>query len=84
MHIDIGLYEASRHIVINWFHTKGGKDIKRTISMMSSSTHVPCIVVAYWLGAETNWHPDVISSIKGLVAFYGYTSITNKPPGAPI
>jgi hypothetical protein len=84
MHIDISKYEASKHVVINWYEHKGGKDIKRTISMMAQATFVPCIVIAYWLGAHTNWHPDCIAAIKRLTDFYGYTSITGKPDGSPI
>lgn len=84
MTIDLETYSANKKFVIDWFNTKGGKDIKRTIGMMATATFVPCIVIAYWLGEETNWHPDTISSIKSLVDFYGYTNIQNKPLGAPI
>lgn len=84
MHIDIAIYEANKRIVIDWFNTRGGKDIRRTIGMMASVTFVPCIVIAYWLGEETNWDPEAIQAIKGLIDFYGYTKIDNKPPGSPI
>lgn len=84
MTIDLAIYDSNKDFVIGWFNTKGGKDIGRTVSIMASATHVPCIVIAYWLGEHTNWHPDSIISIKSLTDFYGYTDIQNKPPGAPI
>jgi len=82
--IDIGTYSANKTFAINWFNTKGGKDIKRSVGQLASMTFVPCIVIAYWLGEETNWHPDAVSSIKSLIDFYGYTEIKNKPAGSPI
>lgn len=84
MTVDIELYTASKHKVILWFNTKGGKEIQRTISMMASAYHIPAIVIAYWLGEETNWHPDTIKAVQRLTDFYGYSDIKGKPPGAPI
>lgn len=84
MKVDIGIYNVNKNFCINWFNTKGGRDIKRSIGMLASTTFVPAIVVAYWIGEETNWHPDAVSSIKNIIHFYGYTEIEGKPPGAPI
>lgn len=84
MTVDIDLYSANKQFVLNWFNSRGGKDVMRTISTMGSSTGIPCIVLAYWLGPETNWHPDVLKSIANLKEFYGYTEILSKPQGAPV
>ena len=84
MTIDLATYDVNKTFCINWFNTKGGKDIKRSVGQLASMTFVPCIVIAYWLGEATEWHPDAISSIKSLIDFYGYTDIQNKPPNAPI
>lgn len=84
MRIDLAAFDANKNFVLNWFNTTGAKDPKRTISMMASALGVPCIVIAYWLGVETEWDPRVIESIKRLIDFYGYTDIENKPEGAPI
>lgn len=84
MHVDIALYEKSKHHAIDWYVSKGGGDISRTIGMVSSFTMVPAIVVAYWLGEHTNWHPDAVRSIRRLQDFYDYSEILNKPPGAPL
>jgi hypothetical protein len=82
--IDIDTYYENKTFVVNWFNTKGGKDINRSISMMASITFVPAIVVAYWIGEATSWHPDSIAAITRLKDFYGYTMIQNKPQNAPI
>lgn len=83
MTIDIGGYDASKQTVLNYFHGKGGRDIQKTISMMAQAAHVPCIVIAHWLGVETNWHPDTTRAIKRLKDFYGYTTLLNRPEGSP-
>lgn len=83
MTIDISAFDANKNFVLGWFATKGGKDIKRTISMMAQATNVPCIVIAYWLGELTDWHPDTVAAIVRLKGFYGYTTIKNAPIGAP-
>lgn len=83
MTIDIGGFDASKHIVLNYFHGKGGGDIQRTVSQMAQATHIPCIVIAHWLGVETNWHPDCMKTIKRLKDFYGYTEMLNRPAGSP-
>lgn len=84
MTIDIAVFSANKKFVVDWFNTKGGKDISSSISMMASVTFVPAIVCAYWIAEETNWHPTALASIQRLKDFYGYTVIENKPPGAPI
>ena len=83
MHVDIALYEKSRSLAIDWYESNG-KNINRTIGMVSSMTMVPCIAVAYWLGAHLNWGPDSVAAIQRLKDFYDYSSIDGKPPGAPL
>lgn len=84
MNIDISKFEKQKKFVIGWFNTKGGKNIERTISMMAVATFIPCIVIAYWIGEETNWDPQAVESIKRLTDFYGYKEIKGKPPGSPV
>jgi hypothetical protein len=70
--------------VQEWYLRDYKEDPGYAISLIAASVHIPCIVVAYWIGEVSNWHPDVIQSIKRLTESYGYTTILNKPPGAPI
>ena len=85
MTIDISAYDASKVFILGWFETKGGRDIKRTISYMAQTYHVPCLAVAFWLGEYTNWNdPQCEKSIRSLVDFYGYTEIIGIPKGCPI
>lgn len=82
MIIDISLYGANKAMVQGLF--KQGSDVSTHISMMSSSFGIPAVVVAYWAGEITNWHPDALAAIKRLTAFYGYTEVRNKPEGSPV
>ena len=85
MHIDIPTFDAQKKIVLDWFDTKGSKDVQRTVGMMAGVTFVPCIVIAYWLGEYTKWQdPQCEKSIRVLIDFYGYTNITGKPEGSPL
>jgi len=84
MTIDISLYEASKKRIVSWYESHGNGDIKGSIGFLASSYSVPAIVVAYWLGELSNWHPDIVKSIVTIRDFYGYTSIINKPEGSPI
>jgi len=83
MVIDIALYDATKAVVQGLFKPET-EDLGRHIAMTSNAFMVPCIVVAYWIGEITNWHPDTVSTIVRLRDFYGYTEILNKPKGAPV
>lgn len=84
MTIDIEKFEASKFLVINYFEGKGGRQVRRCISMGAQISGVPCIVVAYWIGNHAGWPQEAIDAIKSLIEFYGYTDITGKPEGSPI
>lgn len=85
MIVDIGIYSVNRDFVRNWYAKNEGKDsIGHAISALACSTMCPCIVIAYWIGEITNWHPEALQAIDRLTKFYGYTEIKNKPEGSPI
>jgi hypothetical protein len=83
MYIDISVFSGRKPLVIDWYE-KNGKDVNRTVSMMSGVTSVPCIAIAYWLGEHTNWDPLTIAAVKRLTEFYKYTEIDGKPEGSPL
>jgi len=81
---DIAKYEASKQFVKNLYdRNEGREDLKSLISIISASSHVPCIVVAFWIGELSYWHTDVIENIEVLIKAYGYKKILNKPKGSP-
>jgi hypothetical protein len=85
MVIDLAKYDRQKSFALLYFRSRHGvKDIKRGISMCAHIYVVPAIAAAYWIGEETNWHPDAVSSIKRLTEFYDYKEILGKPPGAPL
>lgn len=84
MTIDLDNYITNKKFVIDWFREKGHGDISSSVSTLAFYTFVPCIAISYWIGEETGWPPEAISSIKSLIDFYGYTKILNKPEGSPI
>lgn len=85
MVVDINTYSINKAFIQEWFlKNRNGESIGTIISLLACSTMCPCIVVAYWIGEVSNWHPDALLSIERLTEFYGYTEILNKPPGAPV
>jgi hypothetical protein len=85
MRVDLNTYAAvNKEFVRSKYLEDPEQDLGMLISILATSTMVPCIVVAYWLGEFSNWNPDVVESIKRLTKFYGYTTIDNKPQGAPV
>lgn len=85
MQVDIDTYKLNKQFVSRWYEkNKFDYSPGQSVSVLSVSTMVPCIVIAYWIGDITGWPPEIIVTIKGLVKFYGYTEILNKPAGAPI
>jgi hypothetical protein len=88
MNVDINKYAINKDFVFKKYKAhkelKGDEELSPLISLLACATMCPCIVVGYWIGEASNWHPDVVESIKRLTKFYGYTNIMGKPPGAPI
>lgn len=84
MTVNIDTYSANKKFIQDLFLNRYKDDPSRAISQISAVTFVPCIVVAYYIGEVSDWHPDVIKTIKSLISFYGYTRIDNKPEGAPL
>lgn len=84
MIIDLDLYAVNKRFVQEWFEkNKESYDLGYCISNLAIMTMCPVIVIAYWIGDLTGWPPEVITKIERLKEFYGYTHISNKPPGSP-
>lgn len=84
MQIDLETYSASKRVIINWLSGRNPKDLLGNISMIATSTHCPCIVVAYFAGEAFGWTEELAQYIRRLIDFYGYDEITNKPEGSPV
>lgn len=85
MILDINKYIINKKFIQDMYLNAGaGTHLGTLISSLACCTMCPCIVVAYWVGEVSNWHPDTVNSIKTLMKFYGYTNILNKPDGAPL
>jgi hypothetical protein len=85
MIIDIARYNINKPFVQGWYLKNKGKDsIGHVISSLACSTMCPCIVIAFWIGEITDWHPEALAAIERLTKFYGYKEIVNKPKGCPV
>ncbi len=85
MIVDIDHYKIQKEFV----QSKFKKDqllngIGYFIATLACGTMVPCIVIAFWIGEITDWHPDTLSTVTRLTKFYGYTKILNIPQGSPV
>lgn len=84
MIVDIDKYRLNRDFVRAAYLERRSDDLGMLISVLACSTMCPCVVIAYWIGEDSNWHPETVLAIKRLTKFYGYTKILNKPAGAPV
>ena len=84
MKIDLNSYLLSKPFIQKWYLEKGGNDPKKAVSIMSSSTHIPAIVVAFYIGEVDGWSKEIMSTIKSLNNFYDYTEILNIPESCPL
>lgn len=83
MRISLKQYEVNKSIVQNWYKDKGNSRPEDAVATMAIATMVPCIVVAYWIGEVTGYPEHIVTTIKNLTKFYGYTEIVDLPEGAP-
>jgi len=64
-----------------WLERDG--DPGKVISTLATSLNIPCLTIAFWI-AEVAGYPDSIKeTVDGLINFYGYTLIENKPSNCP-
>lgn len=54
-------------------------DLGSAISLCATSTGCPCVVVAFYLGEDIGFTPEVIDAINRFVKFYGYTEFIGAP-----
>lgn len=84
MQIDVGIYYRQKKPTIDWFYSQGKENVDYTVSVLSSATMVPCLVLCVWLGEEVGFDDSLIDKINGLIKFYGYTEILNTSENFPI
>ena len=84
MVIDLDTYAANKKYIQDHVLRHGKKDPGFAIAMVSAVTHVPVIVCAYWAGEVLDWPESIVKTIKGLIDFYSYSEIKNRPKNAPI
>lgn len=81
--IDVGIYWRQKQPTLDWHKQNARGDINYTISSMAPGTHLPCIIIACWLGEEYGFDEQLIRKIKSLIKFYGYRQILGIPSNWP-
>ena len=84
MTINLSLYKSSRPVVDKWCARRKNENLVNGVSQLASVTFCPAIVVAYWIGDNLGWPPEVVECINRLTEFYDYDAIEGKPEGAPV
>lgn len=80
MKIDLTRYVVNKKFVQNFYRAKKEQyDLGSAISMCATTTGCPCVVVAFYLGEDIGFTPEVIDSINRFVKFYGYTEFIGAP-----
>lgn len=81
--VDLELYWRQKEPSQKWFYTLGKKDIGYTISTLSSSTFVPAIILAIWIGELEGFDEKMVTKIKTLIDFYDYSEVLGVPDNWP-
>lgn len=83
MKIDLNKYSINRPFIQDFYRKSTIKDVSYTVSMCSTSTHCPIIVLAIFLGEDIGYTPEIVSIVERLIKFYGYTEILGQKEGSP-
>lgn len=60
-----------------------GVTITQAISFISVCTHVPVIVVSFFVGEHLGWPVEILDNIKLLVKDYSYENLEGVPESYP-
>lgn len=82
MTVDLNTYKVNKDFIQKWYKSNRNRDVTYVISLLSCSTFVPCIVVAFYIGEVNGWSKEVTECIDRLTKFYSY-DILNKPDSYP-
>lgn len=83
MKINLDHYKLSKKFIQEWFLLKSRDNPEYAVSLLSISTHVPCIVVAFYIGEINGWTKEILDIIERLIIFYKYTEILGIPDEFP-
>jgi hypothetical protein len=80
MKIDLNRYIVNKNFVQKFYKThKVSYDLGSAISVCATSTGCPCVVVAFYLGEDIGFTPELIVIIDRLIKFYRYTEFIGAP-----
>ena len=85
MQMDLNKYTVNRKFIQDGYkNSKSGfKNVGEAISIFASSTHCPCIILAFYLAESIGFTPDLVKFIDSQIKYYGYKEIYNQMPGSP-
>jgi hypothetical protein len=83
MRLDLNKYVVNKAFIQEQWRKSPNRDIGQVISMVATSTHCPCVVLAFYLAEGIGYTPELTKIIGDLIKFYGYTEILNQSEGSP-
>lgn len=80
MKLDLTKYVVNRNFVQNFYRTnKEVYGLGNSISLCATTTGCPCVAVAFYLGEDIGFTPEIIETIDRFAKFYGYTEFVGVP-----
>ena len=76
-------YKHSKKDLIELVLKQNNRNILQAISLVSVCTHVPVVVVLFFVGEELNWPEDILKNIELIKKFYSYKNIGGIPESFP-
>lgn len=85
MELDLNTYMVNKKPFQRYYHKNKDRNdsISNMISIWSSSTFCPCIVLAFYLAEDIGYTAEIIRLIDIFVRTYEYKLILNQQEGSP-
>jgi hypothetical protein len=83
MRVDLEHFQLVKVGLQRTFVAQNDRDVERAISVVSASTHVPVIVVAFFVGELLGWSDEVVEIIGRLKKSCNCTEVLGIPTDFP-
>lgn len=81
--MNLNHYITAKAEIQEWYLRQRGRSGPECISIIASSTHVPAIVCAFFIGEISGWPEDVLDNIETLYKTYSYVGVVGIPESYP-
>ena len=84
MKLDLDKYAVHRLPIQIWYKENTGyESLSVALAMWAATTHCNIVSLAFFIGEDIGYTPEIVDLIDRLTKFYGYTEIAGQKEGSP-